>query len=139
MQITRQNHLRYMAKITPLLLILYVAQAYLYRTYAPAHLVSDMNLFMGIGLAFIILCYHFYDLHHQIICHENYIEIIFDLLRMKEEILYSNIVHVEVKRKKHAFGHLEIHDRNGQVFQLHHVDAPEEIQRYIEMKKTKKI
>lgn len=138
MQITRQNHLRYMTKVTPLLLLLYVFQLYLYKTFAPAHMSSDIGLLLGVGLAFIIVCYHFYDHHHKIICHENYFEVRFDLLGMQEEILYSNITEVELKKKNDSFGHIIIHLRNGGVFHFHHVDHPETVQEFIERKRTKR-
>lgn len=138
MQITRNNHLRYMAKLTPVLIVLYGLQAVLYQRFAPAHLASDMNLFLGIGLALIILCYHFYDHHHQIVFRENYVEVRFDLLKMKEEILYSNIVHVEIRKKRHYFAHMVIHLRDGSVCHFHHVDSPELISDFIEKKKAKR-
>lgn len=135
MQITRNNHLRYMAKITPLLLVLYVLQAILYQKFAPAHLSSDMNVFLGIGLAFIILSYYFYDHHHKIIFHPNYLEVRFDILKMKEEILYSNIQTVEVRKKRHQFAHVVLTLRDGNECHLHHVDSPETVAEFIEKKK----
>lgn len=138
MQITRNNHIRYMAKLTPVLIVLYGLQAVLYQRFAPPHMASDMNLFLGVGLAFIILCYQFYDHHHQIIFRENYVEVRFDLLKMKEEILYSNIVHVEIRKKRHYFAHIVIHQRDGSVCHFHHVDSPELISDFIEKKKTKR-
>ncbi len=139
MQITRHNHLRYMAKITPLLIVLYIAQVIVYQKFAPAHLSGDMNLLLGIGLALIILCYQFYDHHHQILCKGNYLEVRFDILKMKEEILYQNIVHLELKKKRDYYGHIILHQRDGSVCQLHHVDSPELIIEYIEKKKAKRI
>lgn len=139
MQITRNNHLRYMAKITPLLIGLYIVQIILYQKFAPPHLSGDMTLVLGVGLAAIILCYHFYDTHHKILLKENYVEVRFDLLKMKEEILYGNITHVEIKKKKHYYAHMVIHQRDGSVCHFHHVDSPELIQEFIEKKKIRRI
>lgn len=139
MQITRHNHLRYMAKITPLLIVLYVAQVIIYQKFAPAHVSGDVNLFLGIGLAFIILCYQFYDFHHQILFRENYLEVRFDILKIKEEILYQNIVHLELKKKRDYYGHIVLYQKDGSVCQLHHVDSPELIIEYIEKKKAKRL
>jgi hypothetical protein len=139
MQITRHNHLRYMAKITPLLIALYVLQVILYQRFAPAHLSGDMNLLLGIGLAAIILCYQFYDTHHKIILKENYVEVRFDVLKMKEEILYGNIVHVEIKKKKNYYAHMIIYQKDGSTCHFHHVDSPELIQEFIEKKKFKRL
>ncbi len=139
MQITRHNHLRYMARITPLLIVLYIAQVIIYQKYAPAHVSGDVNLFLGIGLAFIILCYQFYDFHHQILFRENYLEVRFDILKMKEEILYQNIVHLELKKKRDYYGHIVLYQKDGSVCQLHHVDSPELIIEYIEKKKAKRL
>lgn len=139
MQITRHNHLRYMAKITPFLIVLYVAQVIIYQKFAPAHLSGDVNLLLGIGLAFIILCYQFYDHHHQILFRENYLEVRFDILKMKEEILYQNIVHLELKKKRGYYGHIILYQKDGSMCQPHHVDSPELIIEYIEKKKAKRI
>lgn len=139
MQITRNNHLRYMAKITPALMALYVLQVILYQKFAPAYVSTDMNIFLGVGLALIIMCYQFYDNHHKIIFRENYVEVRFDVLKMKEEILYSNIVHVEIRKKRHYFAHMVIYQKDGSVCHFHHVDSPELIAEYIEKKQSKRL
>lgn len=138
MQITRHNHVRYMAKMTPLLLVLYVVQVILYRKFAPPHMTSDINLFLGVGLALIILCYHFYDQHHKIIFRENYLEVSFDLLKMKEEILYRNIVHIEITKKKHFYGNISLYLHDGNVIHLYHVDSPEFVAETLEKKRYRK-
>ena len=138
MQITRHEHQRYMSRLAPALLLLYVIQVYLYQRFAPVHMASDMNLFLGIGLALIILLYHFYDYHHKIILRPNYIETRFDILKMKEEILYQNVVHIEVKRSRFHFAKIILHERDGNVHHLHHVDSPDLIIDYIEKRKTKR-
>lgn len=138
MQITRTQHLSYMAKMTPLLLFLYVLQALLYYKFAPIHMVTDINLFLGVGLAAIILSFHFYDLHHKVLMYQNYMEVRFDVLKMKEEILYQNIKFVEVRKKKHNYADLILHLRDGSFCHLHHVDSPEVIVDFIERKKTKR-
>jgi hypothetical protein len=139
MQITRHNHVRYMAKITPLLLVLYVTQVFLYQRFAPPHMTSDINLFLGVGLALIILCFHFYDYHHKIIFRENYLDVSFDLLKMKEEILYRNIIHIEITKKKNHYGNLVLHLKDGSTCQLFHVDSPEFVAEMIEKKKMRKV
>lgn len=139
MQITRNNHLRYMARLTPFLLFLYLIQVYLYQKFAPAHLSSDVNLFLGIGLALIILLYHFYDQHHKITLKENYLEARFDLLKIKEEVLYQNVIYIEVKRSRFYYGKVTLHTRDGSVCHLHHVDSPDLIKEFIEKKITKKL
>jgi hypothetical protein len=133
MQITRHQHLRYMARLTPLLIALYALQVILYQKFAPPHLSGDVNIFLGIGLAFIIVCFQFYDHHHQIIFRNNYVELRFDILKMKEEILYQNIVHLELKQKK-RFGHIVLHLKDGRVFKLHHVDIPEQVHEFLQRK-----
>lgn len=138
MQITRHNHLRHMAKTTPLLLLLYVAQVIVYQYFAPETMRGDINLFLGMGLAAIILCYHFYDIHHQVVMRPNYIEVRFDILRMKEEILYQNINFVEVRKRKNHYAHLVLHLRDGSECHLYHVDSPDLISEYIEKKKIKR-
>lgn len=139
MQITRIQHLRYMAKLTPLLLFLYAIQSALYFTFAPYPLASDVNLFLGIGLALIILGYHFYDWHHKVLMHPNYMEIRFDLLGKKDEIIYQNIDLVEIRKKKNHYAHVVLHLRDGSTCHLHHVDSPELITEFIEKKKSRKL
>lgn len=137
MHITRHEHVRYMAKWTPFLLFLYFLQAYLYLKFAPAHLASDMNVFLGVGLAIIILCYNFYDYHHKVFLKPNYIEVRFDILRRKEEILYQNIQNIEIKKQKKHFANMSLHLRDGSVCELYHVDSPHLIQEFIEKKKSR--
>lgn len=134
MQITREQHLRYMTKITPLLLVLYLIQYYLYQNYAPTHLRGEVGPFLGVGLALIVLGYHFYDVHHKVIFHKNYLQIRFDLLKINEEILYRKIDYVELRKKSESFGHLIIFTNDGQVFHLRHIDNPETIRDYLEQK-----
>lgn len=138
MQITRLHHLRYMAKLTPFLLLLYVIQVLLYQRYAPAHMTGDINLLLGVGLALIILCYQFYDHHHQIIFKENFLEVKFDLLRMKEEILYRNIVHMEISKRKEFYGNIVLHLKDGSTCHLYHIDSPELVMEFIEKRKFRK-
>ena len=137
MQITRNHHIRHMAKITPFLIILYIAQVIIYQRFAPESMRGDINLYLGLGLSLIILCYHFYDLHHKIILHQNYIEISFEILGIKEEILYQNINQVEVKKNKRNFGQLVLHLRDGREYPLYHVDTPEKVVDYLKQKKIK--
>lgn len=138
MKITRHNHVRYMAKVTPFLLVLYLAQVFLYNRFAPPHMTSDINLFLGVGLSLIILCYAFYDYHHTIIFQRNYLEVRFDLLRMKEEILYQNIVHAEISKKRNHYGNITLYLKDGNVYQLYHVDSPEFVMDLLEKKKQRK-
>jgi uncharacterized membrane protein len=138
MQITRHNHVRYMTKLTPFLIALYILQVILYQKFAPSEMAGDMNFVLGIGLALIILCYQFYDFHHKITLRENYIEVTFDVLKMKDEILYSNVVHVEIIKKRHYYAHMVLHLRDGSTCHFHHVDSPEIISDYIEKKKIRR-
>jgi hypothetical protein len=138
MQITRHNHVSYMAKVTPYLFILYVAQVILYQKFAPAHMTGDINLFLGVGLAFTILCYFFYDHHHKIVARENFLEMRFDLLQMKDEILYQSIEYAQITKKKHFYGNITLYLRDGSICHLYYVDSPELILDFIEKKKFKK-
>jgi hypothetical protein len=54
---------------------------------------------------------------------------------MNEKILYGNITDIEIKNKKHFFGHILIHQRDGSVGHLYHVDSPELIVHYIQERK----
>ena len=137
MPITRNFHLRYMTKLTPLLVLLYIAQIWLYKHFAPPHLTNDLSLILGVGLALIILSYHSYDQHHKIICHNNFIEISFDLFGIKEEILYTEISSVKIKQNNHEFGNLTITDRDERVYRLYHIDNPAGFAAMIAAKKLK--
>ncbi len=134
MDITRHNHVSYLARRTPLLLVLYVVQALLYLRFAPPHLAGDGNILLGVGLAAIILAYYLYDTYHQVILRPNYLELRWDLLRIKEEILYRNIVMIEVKRRRHGHADILLHQRDGKVSALYRVDSPDQIVAYIEKK-----
>jgi hypothetical protein len=127
-----------MAKTTPLLLVLYLLQALLYQRFAPAPLAGDVNVFLGVGLALIIFCYHFYDHHHRVILRPNYLELRLDVLGVKEEILYRNIVHIEIRRERHGYANILLHQRDGAVARLYHVDSPDLIVSFIEKKQSRR-
>lgn len=138
MQITRNNHLQYMVRLTPCLILLYFLQILAYRHFASPALSQDLNIFLGVGLASIIALYYFYDHHHKITCRENYLETRFDILKMKEEVLYQNVVHIEVKKTRFSsYGKVTLHSKDGNIHHLHHVDSPELIKAYIEQKRSK--
>lgn len=137
MRITRHNHLRYMAKITPLLVFLYLMQVFLYQKFAPSHMSSDISLFLGVGLALIIFCYLYYDQHHRIVFHPNYLEVAFDLIKQDEEILYRKIKHIEIKKRKHYYGNITLYLEDGDTCTLYHVDSPDFVVQYIEKKLSK--
>jgi hypothetical protein len=137
MQITRSNHLRYMAKLTPVLIVLYVLQILIYRHYAPPAVANDVNLALGIGLAIIIFCYQFYDHHHQINFHKNYLELRFDVLKIKNEILYQNITGIELKKTRFNYGKIELHLKSGESCYLHHIDSPELVIEFLQQKKLR--
>jgi hypothetical protein len=139
MQVTRNHHQRYMARVTPFLILLYLAQTYLYQTLAPSPLSSDVTLILGVGLAALIALYYVYDHHHKIIFHPNYLEVKFDLLGIHQEILYNNITEVEVKKIKHQFAHICLHLRDGNQCHLHHIDSPYEVAEYITKKREIKL
>lgn len=136
MEITRANHLRYMTRLTPVLIVLYGIQAILYQRFAPPALASEVNIMMGVGLALIILAYQLYNHHHKITFHANYLEIRFNLLAIHEEILYRDIASVEVQNKKH-YAHVVLHLKSDDKVKLMHIDSPELIQEFIEKKKTR--
>lgn len=136
MQITRHNHTRYMAKVTPVLIFLYLLQIATYRFLLPTASTGDVAFFLGMGLIVIIGGFLLYNTHHRVILHPNYIEVKFDFLKMKEEIIYQNITHVEMKTKKHHYANLVLHLRDGSTSFLYHVDSPELICEFIEKKKS---
>lgn len=139
MEITRTNHLRYMSKLTPLLVAMYILQVVLYQKFAPPALASDVCIFVGVGLALLIIAYQFYDHHHKIVFKANYLEVRFDLLGMKNEILYSNIDEIELKKRNNFFGHIILHLRDGSLCQLHHIDSPEEAAEFLRKKKFREV
>ncbi|HXH30292.1 MAG TPA: hypothetical protein VNJ01_05745 [Bacteriovoracaceae bacterium] len=137
MNVTRENHLKYMTKMTPLLILAYVIQSLVYRQFIPGDLATDFTIFLGVGLVLIIICFQYYDQNHKVILKENFLEVRFDILKMHQEVLYQNIDEVEVKRSRHSFAHVTLHLRDGSSVKLHHIDSPELIQQAIARKNTR--
>ena len=137
MQITRNEHQRYMVRLAPVLILLYLIQVYFYNRFVPGES-QGMSLFLGLGLALIMYLYHFYDQHHKITLKNNYIETRFDLLKRKEEILYRNVTHIEVKKSRFYFGNITLHTIDGEIHRLHHLDSPDLVAQFIEKKKSGK-
>ncbi len=137
MNVTRENHLKYMSKMTPLLILAYVIQGLVYRQFISGELASDLTIFLGVGLLLIILCFQFYDHNHKVIVRENFLEVRFDLLKMHDEILYQNVVGLEVKKTRHNFAHVTLELRDGRRVTLHHIDSPELIQEAIARKNSR--
>lgn len=136
MQITRHNHTRYMARVTPVLIFLYVLQVMTYRFLLPSTSSGDVAFFLGLGLVMIIGSFLIYNTHHRVILHQNYIEVKFDFFKVKDEIIYQNIVHVEMLKKRRNYANLILHKRDGSTSFLYHVDSPEIICEFIENKKS---
>jgi hypothetical protein len=138
MKITRHHHLRYLNRLTPILVALYVFQIYLYRKFAPTE-ASDMTLFLGIGLCLIIVAFHFFDYHHMVTLKENFLEVRFDVLKRKEEILYEKIVHMEVSGRREGFAHLVLYLQDGDTLKLPYIDSPEIVMAQIRKRSRKEI
>lgn len=131
MLITRRHHLRYMAKLTPVMIIAYVLQVLFYRTMAGPELVQEIATFLGAGLMILVSGFCFYDHYHQIQLKPNFIELSFSPLKIKHEILYSKIMEVKIRPTRFGYGDLEILKTDGHSFKLLHVDDNEGVASFI--------
>lgn len=131
MLITRHHHLRYMTKLTPVLIIAYILQVLLYREFAPAELTQEITVFLGVGLTILISGYCFYDHYHQVNLKPNYIEINFSPLKIKHEILYTKITKVDIRSTRFGYGNLKLYQQNGEIIKISHVDNAEMVANFI--------
>jgi hypothetical protein len=131
MNITREQHVSYLAKISPLIGITYLIQAQLYLHYLPSELTREIVASIGLCLIFLILGFLAHDRFHKISLHTNHREIKFAPLKLHRELLYRNIQSVKVKKEGKAFSDVIIELKDGEIIKLHHIDNPTEVQRIL--------
>lgn len=131
MRITREKHLNYLTRLMPFLFGAYILQCYLYLQWAPRDLALDVALFMGIGIVLVSLGFAFYDQIHTVKLHRHHLVISIDLIKYKEEILYSHIQHIKVNPSSHAFYNVTLTLRNGETHKLYYLDDVEELKQHI--------
>lgn len=137
MEITRNNHLSYMTKLTPLLVLAVIIQVLLYRQFAPPELASEVTYFLATTLVLLILGYNAHHSFHKVKLHPNYLEIRMSPLKYQEEILYQNIHEVTFEESRHAFGKLTLTLNCGKKCRIYYVDDVKKISQQIENRKFK--
>lgn len=134
-QVTRDNHLNYINKLTPWLVISYALQSYLYLQWAPAALAWEVIYFLGVALALLVAGCCFFNQHHKIIFHEHHLEVSFKLINYQQELLYRDIQWIEVNRSKHNFATLSLTAKDHTRVQLYHVDNALALKHFLERKR----
>jgi hypothetical protein len=134
--VTRENHLKYINKLTPYLVISYALQSYLYLQWAPKDLASEVIVFLGAALTLLIGGFIFFGQHHKIIFHQHHLEVRFDLLGYQQELLYRDIQWIEVARSAHGFATLILTSKDHAVIKLFYVDQPLSIKSFLEQKRS---
>jgi hypothetical protein len=133
---TRENHLRYVNKLTPILVISYALQSYLYTRWAPPGLASEVIIFLGCSLALLIAGFIFFGKHHKIIFHEHHLEVSFALINYHQELLYRDIQWIELTPAKHGFATITLTARDHEQTKLFYVDNALAIKHFLERKRT---
>lgn len=138
MQITREKHLQYMVKLIPYLIAAIVVQSYVYFHMFPQHLAQDITVFLGVGVALILLGFGAHDHFHQVKMKENYLEISVKPLKYQEEILYRNITAYEIIPTKHGFASVRLILKDGNAVKIYYLDDAENFIQKIKSKQAKK-
>jgi hypothetical protein len=131
MTITREAHLTYITKITPLLILGYILQSYLYLKIGPQELAQDVIAFVGGALILTILVFWLHDTHQKIRLHKNFVEITFPLLNYHEEFLIRDIQSIEVKQRVNSFGDLILTLKDDRQIKLNHIDQPFAVKNFL--------
>lgn len=131
MRITREKHLNYITHLMPYLFLAYVVQCFLYLQLAPRELALDVSLFLGIGIALTAIGFAVYDQLHTVQLHRHHLLISIDLIKYREEILYSHIHDIQVITSPHAFFNVILTLQDGRKLRLYYLDDVEELKRNI--------
>jgi uncharacterized membrane protein YczE len=131
MKITREKHLNYIGNLMPYLFMAYVVQCFLYLQFAPRELAMDVSLFLGIGIVLIALCFATYDQLHSVHLYKHHLLITIDLIKYREEILYSHIHDIAVNSSSHAFYNITLTLWDGRRVRLYYLDDVDELKRNI--------
>lgn len=126
MEITREKHLQYMTKMTPILVAALAFQSVVYFHFFPA-LAQDVTIFLSVGLILIIGFFNLHNHFHQVTLKENYVQIKIKPLKYQEDIVYRNITKFDLIPSKHGFSNLRLHVRDGRSFMLFYVDEADKI------------
>jgi hypothetical protein len=122
MKLTRDNHHRYMGKLAPLLLLALVVQCILYQRFVPQEMANDVSIFVGVGICLILIGGYIHNEYHRVHLRENYLELKFDLLNYHQEILYRNIVEIDVDSKRHGYSNVKLTLKDGTTHRILYID-----------------
>ncbi len=100
MNLTRENHMNYMTKVTPFLILACVIQSFIYPRFVPGTNSLEIALFLFIGIVLIVGAFSLYDWLHRVTVYRNFMTVSFSPFSYHEEILYQDIEEVTVKTSK---------------------------------------
>jgi hypothetical protein len=132
LKITRECHFNYIVKLVPVLIVLFLLQAWLFMKFAPSTHTNEVIASLGLGLIALIGGFMTYDRYYQIKLHTNFLEVKFSPIKMHEEFLYQRIERVELKQNRFGFSDVILEMKDGKVLKLRHVDDGDVIKNIIE-------
>jgi hypothetical protein len=127
MNITRENHLRYMARLAPFLVVGLVIQTYLYRLFVPQEMATDVSIFVGALLSLMLIGFYVYNEFHKVKVHANYLELRFDLLGHHQEIIFKNIIEADIDKSRHGYANLKFTMKDGSTHRILYIDQGSEL------------
>jgi hypothetical protein len=131
MQISREKHMQYMARLIPLLFLALIVQTLLYFHFFPRELASDITVFLAGGLCLLILAFGGHNLLHEVHLRSNYLEIKVRPLGLHQEIFYRDIVDAEVTHSRHGYSSVRLVLRDGREVPIYYIDEGENFLRLI--------
>lgn len=137
MEITREKHIQYMTKLTPALIGGCLIQAYLYQKFVPSVNPVEVTMFLLSGVAMIIAAFVAHHHLHSVSLHQNYVKIKMKGLDYEEDLLYRDIVELEVAPSKRSFSHVTFSMRDGRKLRVFYIDDAPEIKRIIEERRSR--
>ncbi len=127
MNITRENHLRYMTRLAPFLVVGLIAQTFLYRLFVPQEMATDVSIFVGALLSLMLIGFHVHNELHRVTVHANYLELSFNLLGYHQEIIFKSITEVDLDNGRHGFSTLKFTMKDGSTHRIFYIDQGREL------------
>lgn len=133
--VTREKHLDHMVRVVPIIVLFYGIQYYMVFQMGVSFTNSH---FMALGLFLVLMIAGFisYDLHHKIECKENHINVCWGPLN--KNILYQDILAVEIPEDEKSFSTVKIVTKNGST-KFFFVDQAKALKLFIEDQQKEKL
>lgn len=127
--VSRENHLNHMVKVAPLVVAGYAIQCYFFSNTKNVNFAADSLLWLGLCLGFMIAAFITYDLKHRVILNHDGIEVSF--LGTSKNMVYDEIVDVDLSHEGQNFANLTVTIASGEKFRFFFIDDAEKVKELI--------